>query len=89
MALLAFTVPLSVFCRVEDKIERKGILIKSTDAIKEEGIYPKLRITAALRKIAYGTSGEAQDEYIQMSEDSVLVELKKFCHEIMMKSDKE
>lgn len=37
------------------------------------------RVTAGLRMLAYGVAADALDEYLQMSEDSVLLSLKEFC----------
>lgn len=41
------------------------------------------RVTAALRMLAYGVAAEALDEYLQMSEDSILLSLKEFCEWIV------
>lgn len=57
--------------------------MQRTDALKKKGIFPRLRITAALRMLANGNAADALDEYLQMSDDSVLLSLKQFCEEVI------
>lgn len=78
-----FRVPPSVFNRIEEALTGSGIFVQKRDALNKDGIHPRLRITAALRMLAYGSAADAHDEYLQMSDDSVLLSLKSFCEGII------
>ena len=52
----------SVFDRIERSITGRSIFVERDDAVKKKGIHHRLRITAALRMIAYGVSADALDE---------------------------
>lgn len=51
--------------RVDEKVTCSGILIQRSDTINKNSIYPRLRITAALCMVAYGTAVVVQDEYLK------------------------
>lgn len=46
------------------------------DALQMNGIHPRMRLTAALRMLAYGNTLDALDEYLQMSDESILLSMK-------------
>lgn len=78
-----FRMPRVVFERIQNAINGKGIFVRRTDGLNRQGIHPIVRITAALRMLAYGIAADALDEYLQMSEDSVLLSTKAFCEEVI------
>lgn len=78
-----FRMPRSVFEKIYERIEGKGIFVQRRDAVKREGIHPLLRMTAAMRMLAYGGAADALDEYLQMSEDSIMLSTKEFCAAIV------
>ena len=71
--------PRSVCERLFGGVNGKGIFVRRFDSTNKPGIHPLQRVVAALRMLAYGVAADALDEYIQMSEDSVLLSLKAFC----------
>ena len=73
-----FQVPKHVFERIYAKIHGKGIFMRRSDATGRQGINPLIRMTAALWMLAYGVAADTLDEYLQLSEDSVLLSLKSF-----------
>ena len=84
-----FRLPVSIFNRIEDAITGSGIFVQREDGLSREGIHPRLRITAALRMLAYGVPADSLDEYLQMSKDSVLLSTKKFCEAVIDKFGEE
>lgn len=73
-----FRMPRRVFEKIYSTVRGKSIFVQRSDCTKKEGIHPLLRVTAALRMMAYGVAADALDEYLEMSEDSVLHSLKAF-----------
>lgn len=73
-----FRVPKSVFFKVYNAIHGKDIFVQRRDAAKKNGIHPLVRMTAALRIVAYGIAADAIDEYLQVSQDSVILSMKTF-----------
>lgn len=56
---------------------------KKKGAAKKLGFSPVVKITAALRQLAYGYAADCVDEYLEMSESSALLWLKKFCQAVI------
>jgi hypothetical protein len=74
-----FRMPRSVFYNIWSKIYGKGLF---TEHIKnysgEKGIHPLVRLTACLRRIAYGDSADRDDENLEMAESTINKSLKEF-----------
>lgn len=47
------------------------------------GLSPIQKCTAAIRQLAYGTSGDAQDEYVRIGESTALESLTRFCQGVI------
>lgn len=69
--------------RIEEGVTGSGIFDQKRDALNKEGIHPRLRVTAALRMLAYGSTADAQDKYLQILDDSVLLSMKAFCERVV------
>ena len=74
-----FRMPRIVFNRLFTELEGEGLFVRKKDGLKREGIHPLQRMVAAIRMLAYGTAADSLDEYLSMSEDSVLQSFKYFC----------
>ncbi|CDF37478.1 unnamed protein product [Chondrus crispus] len=77
--------PRTVFNRLYRAIEGEGLFVRRKDALSRGGIHPLLRMVAAIRMLAYGAAADSLDEYLSMSEDSVLQSLKSFCSTVIQK----
>lgn len=77
-------VPRIVFNKLEKAQTGRGVFLQRTDALPNKGIHIRMRLTAALRMLAYGNAADALDEYLQMSDDTVLFSMKRFCQEFMI-----
>jgi hypothetical protein len=53
------------------------------DALGKSGIRPLVKITAALRMLAYGGAADCNDKYLQLSESTSLQCMDKFCNAIV------
>lgn len=73
-----FPMPRSVFQRIYSTLLGKGIFVRKEDCTKKKGIYPLVRMTAALRMLAYGAAADSLNEYLQMGEDSIGLSMKGF-----------
>lgn len=78
-----FRMPRVVFNRLYTSLEGKSIFVRRRDALNKNGIHPLQRVVAAVRMLGYGVAADALDEYLQMSEDSVLLSVKGFCREVV------
>ena len=74
--------PSTVFDRICNSIIGKGTFVHRKDRLSKLSIHPLQRITAALRILAYGIAAVALDEYLQMSEDCIILSMKEFCKAI-------
>jgi len=63
-----FRMPRSVFVKVKDAVIGEPPFIQTADGFGKPGIDPLVRLTACLRKLAYGTASDAMDEKFEMSE---------------------
>lgn len=61
-------------------VDLYGIFKLRKDATRKQSIRPLQRVVASLRMLAYGVVADAIDEYLQMSEDSVLKSFTAFSH---------
>ncbi|CDF36284.1 unnamed protein product [Chondrus crispus] len=77
--------PRTVFNRLYRAIEGEGFFVRRKDALSRGGIHPLQRVVAAIRMLAYGAAADSLDEYLSMSEDSVLQSLKSFCSTVIQK----
>jgi len=66
-----FRMPRQVFMVVKDAVLGEGPFIQGTDAFGKAGIDPVVRLTACLRKLAYGTSSDSNDETFEISESVI------------------
>ena len=57
--------------------------MEKRDATGKNGLHPLQRVVAAIRMLAYGIAADAIDEYVQISDDSVLISLKGFCKAVV------
>ncbi|CDF34444.1 unnamed protein product [Chondrus crispus] len=80
-----FRMPHTVFNRLYRAIEGEGLFVRRKDALNRGGIHPLQRMVAAIRMLAYGAAADSLDEYLSMSEDSVLQSLKSFCSTVIQK----
>jgi hypothetical protein len=53
------------------------------DALGKLGLRPLVKITAALRMLAYGATADCNDEYLQLSESTSLDCMDRFCKAIV------
>eukprot|EP00918_Siedleckia_nematoides_P106852 GHVU01233084.1.p1 GENE.GHVU01233084.1~~GHVU01233084.1.p1 ORF type:complete len:421 (+),score=42.04 GHVU01233084.1:2-1264(+) len=60
-------------------IEAHGLTTQRRDATGLLGASVRLKMTAALRVLAYGAAYDAYDEYLRLSETSICDALKAFC----------
>lgn len=74
-----FRMPREVFTRIHDKLLGKDPFMQKVDALGKEGIYPLVRMIAAIRMLSYGDSADRQDEYLQISETAAAESMKAFC----------
>lgn len=54
-------------------------MVRASSNICKEEIRPLQRVVAAFRMLAYGAAADALDEYLQLSEGSVLQSVKEFA----------
>jgi len=62
-----FRMPRSVFMRIKDAVIGVPPFNEKYDAKGLRGIDPLVRLTACLRKMAYGTASDAQDEHFEIA----------------------
>lgn len=61
----------------------KSVVVRKVNGEKRKVINPIRRIVAAWRILSHGITADAFAEYVQRSEDSVLVSLERFCEEMV------
>ena len=74
-----FRLPRQVFDRIQSRIIGHGCFVQKMDATKKQGVHPLVRLTACLRKLAYGTADDQQDEYLRLSETLLNNNIKEFA----------
>jgi hypothetical protein len=81
----------AIFERVYNALVGKGTFLPegSTDCLGNPCVYPLVRLTAVFRTLAYGSSGDCQDENLQCSESVVEDALHSFCKLLIANFGKE
>ncbi|CAN0882002.1 Protein ALP1-like [Linum grandiflorum] len=64
-------------------LEADPTFARRRDAVGNYSISPELKITAALRMLAWGSTADSLDEYFHMAESTALETLKRFCNAIV------
>jgi hypothetical protein len=74
-----FRMPRAVFNRIKDAIFDKGLFReKVANFSGKKGIHPLVRLTACIRRLAYGDSADRDDENLDMAESTINMSLKQF-----------
>jgi hypothetical protein len=68
---------------VEDVTEFDDYFVQKRDALGKPGLYPIQKITSAIRILAYGGAGDANDEYLRIAESTSLESLDRFTQAII------
>jgi len=74
-----FRMPRSVFMKVKEAVIGEAPFIQKADAAGRPGIDPLVRLTACLRRLAYGTAGDLGDETFEMSQTVINRDTKVLC----------
>jgi hypothetical protein len=64
--------------RVQEVQHQDAYFDQGSDAVARKGAYPIQKVTAALRLLAYGASADQLDEWIRLSESTILECLQRF-----------
>jgi hypothetical protein len=71
--------PRAVFNKIKEKIIRKGLFReKVANFSGKKGIHPLVRLTACIRRLAYGDLADRDDENLDMAESTINMSLKQF-----------
>jgi hypothetical protein len=74
----------SLFLRIVDDVtEYDNYFVRKCDALGKPGLYPIQKITSALRILAYGAAGDANDEYLRIAESTSLESLDHFTDAVI------
>jgi hypothetical protein len=74
-----FRMPHTVFNNIKDKIIGKGLFVeRNMNFSGNKGIHPLVRLTACLRRLAYGDSADRDDENLDMAESTINASLRNF-----------
>ncbi|KAL0003206.1 hypothetical protein SO802_016987 [Lithocarpus litseifolius] len=74
-----FRMKRSLFLRIQSKVEaHDSYFVQKRNSANKLGLSSLQKITAALRMLAYGVSGDLVDEYVRIGETTALESLKKF-----------
>ncbi|XP_075674911.1 uncharacterized protein LOC142644119 [Castanea sativa] len=69
----------SLFLRIQSKVEaHDSYFVQKRNSANKLGLSSLQKITAALRMLAYGVSGDLVDEYVRIGETTALESLKNF-----------
>jgi hypothetical protein len=78
--------PRLVFNTINEKIIGKGLFVEMKQNFSgKKGVHPLVRLTACLRRLAYGDSSDREDENLDIAESTVDASLK--CFNKLMKSE--
>jgi hypothetical protein len=81
-----FRMPRSVFNKIQEKIIGKGLFEhRKMNLSGRKGIHPLVRLTACLRRLAYGDSSDREDENLEIAKSTVDESLK--CFNRLMKNE--
>ncbi|KAA1081131.1 hypothetical protein PGT21_050295 [Puccinia graminis f. sp. tritici] len=73
-----------LFLKITDSVRSfDDYFIQKPDALGRMGLHPLVKVTAALRMLAYGGAGDCNDEYLQLSETTSLQCMDRFCDAIV------
>ena len=73
-----------LFLQIMDRIvDHDSYFQQKTNAANKCGISPHIKITAALRQLAYSVSADSLDEYFQISATTANDSLKRFCSAVI------
>lgn len=73
-----------LFLRIARDVEQADhYFVQKADALGKMGRHPLLKITGALRMLAYGCAANCNDEYLQISETTSMASLDHFCDTIV------
>ena len=74
-----FRMKRSLFLHIQSKVEtHDSYFVQKRNSAGKLGLSSLQKITAALRMLAYGVSGDFIDEYVRIGETTALESLKKF-----------
>ncbi|XP_030970177.1 uncharacterized protein LOC115990490 [Quercus lobata] len=74
-----FRMKRSLFLRIQSQVEaHDSYFVQKRNSANKLGLSSLQKITAALRMLAYGVSGDLVDEYVRIGETTALESLKKF-----------
>ena len=74
----------NLFLHIVSDVEKSNnYFAQKTDACGVMGLSAIQKCTAALCIMAYAMPADAVDEYLQLSETSAILSLKKFCHAVV------
>lgn len=59
------------------------IFVQRLKVLQKNGIHPRMRTTEALQMLAYSSAADALDDYLQISDDSLLHSMIRFCQEVV------
>ena len=62
---------------------QNSYFLQRNDATGKPGASPEQKITGALRMLAYGLAADAIDEYVRLSETTILLSMKEFCSSVI------
>ena len=73
-----------LFLKISEAVTSSNIYFtQRADACGKMGLDPLVKITAALRMLAYGGAADCNDEFLQLSETTLLECMDQFCNSIV------
>jgi hypothetical protein len=74
-----FRMPRAVFDRIHKDVSARPEFMRKCDALGKPGLHTLQRVVAALRKLSYGVASDAVDEYVRISESSLMSRWPRFA----------
>ena len=79
-----FRMSRNLFLRIQHEVEAyESYFIQKRDNAQKWGLSSLQKITAALRKLAYGVTADFMDEYVRIGESTAMKSLKKFVKAVV------
>jgi len=78
-----FQMQRSLFLRIVDRVREHDNFVQKVDGVGKPGMSTLQKVTAAFRTLVYGTSADGTDEYVRISESTVIACLKRFYRAIV------
>ncbi|XP_038725609.1 uncharacterized protein LOC120016766 [Tripterygium wilfordii] len=79
-----FRMSRDLFLRIQEAVEAHDPYFRQKrNAAGKLGLSPLQKITASLRKLAYGVTADFMDEYVRIGESTAIASLKKFTRAII------